>query len=349
MATIKDKDSIISVDFVGACQLRGSFMDAFFKAPHGKRLLLVSSLAIFGVTPVLSKPLPTGFFELRPTTDTIEDVTKTAGWLRPDVAGIAIRVHWNVIQPTSSTIYDWSYIDAVKDLAIQHGKQFSILVEGGVSAPAWVYLAGPDGNGSSQFTVTGKGVMPAPWDSNFQRRWSTFLIAMGTKYDLIPNLSYVIVTGQGYGGQATFCKSQADDAELAAAGGLNVWVNAFVSIVGLYVNAFPQTPLIVNIGAPLYPNLLGGFKTATALCLTSYGTHFGIKNNGLSPASSTTGWQAAEISALSPTNPVGFQMLAASATATDLANSIEIGETIGSNLFEVYSSDLKLVSDLTTL
>jgi len=190
--------------------------------------------------------------------------------------------------------------------------------------------------------------MPAPWDTNFQRRWSTFLMAMGTKYDAIPNLSYVIVTGQGYGGQATFCKSLADDAELAAVGGINVWVNAFVSIVGLYINAFPQTPLIVNIGAPLYPNQLDGFKTATALCLTSYGTHFGIKNNGLCPTSSTTGWQASEINALSPTNPVGFQMLAASATATDLAQSIEIGET-SSNLFEVYSSDLKLVSDLTTL
>jgi hypothetical protein len=324
-------------------------MHAFFKAPHAKRLLLVSSLAIFGVTPVLSKPLPTGFFELRPSTDTIKDVTTTAGWSRPDVAGIAIRLDWNVIQPTSSTVYDWSYIDAVAALAVQYGKQFSILVEGGVSAPAWVYQAGPDGNGSSQFTVTGKGVMPAPWDPNFQRRWSTFLMAMGTKYDHLPNLSYVIVTGQGYGGQATFCKSLADDAELNAVGGINVWVNAFVSIVGLYVKAFPQTPLIVNVGAPLYPHQLGGFRTATGLCLTAYGSHFGIKNNGLSPTSPTTGWQASEIQALSPTNPVGFQMLAASATATDLANSIEIGEIVGSNLFEVYSGDLKLVSDLTTL
>src|SRR5258708_12667488 len=135
----------------------------------------------------------------------------------------------------------------------------------------------------TQFTVTGKGVMPAPWDTNFQRRWSTFLMAMGTKYDAIPNLSYVIVTGQGYGGQATFCKSLADDAELAAVGGINVWVNAFVSIVGLYINAFPQTPLIVNIGAPLYPNHLDGFKTATPPSPPSYATPFGLKTNGRPP------------------------------------------------------------------
>src|SRR5258708_20980381 len=101
---------------------------------------------------------------------------------------------------------------------------------------------------------------------------------------------------------------------------------------------------MVSAGAPLYPNLWGGFKTATGLCLTAYGTHFGIKNNGLCPTSSTTGWQASEINALSPTNPVGFQMLAASATATDLANSIDIGEIIGSHPFKVYSSDPKLLS-----
>src|SRR5258707_13263514 len=70
------------------------------------RLLLASSLAIFGVTPVLSKPLPTGFFELRRSTDTIKAVTKTAAWLRPGVAGIAFRLDCNGIQLTASTVYD---------------------------------------------------------------------------------------------------------------------------------------------------------------------------------------------------------------------------------------------------
>src|SRR5258708_4329057 len=104
-----------------------------FSRLRSPRLLLVSSLAIFGVTPVLSKPLPTGFFELRRSTDTIKDVTKTAGWLRPDVAGIAIRLDWNVIQPTSSTVYDWTYIDAVAALTVQDANQFCIPVGGGAT------------------------------------------------------------------------------------------------------------------------------------------------------------------------------------------------------------------------
>jgi hypothetical protein len=56
-----------------------------------------------------------------------------------------------------------------------------------------------------------------------------------------------------------------------------------------------------------------------------------------------------EIHDLSGTNPVGFQDLAASATRTDLVQSIEIGEEIGSPLLEVYPNDLKLVSDLNNL
>jgi hypothetical protein len=115
------------------------------------------------------------------------------------------------------------------------------------------------------------------------------------------------------------------------------------------VTAFSQTPLIVNIGAPVYPKLLGGFKTASDACLSLYGTQYGIKNNGLNPTFSTKGWQPTEIHDLSGTNPVGFQELAVSATRTDLVNSLQIGEKIGSPLFEVYPNDLKLVSDLNNL
>ena len=177
--------------------------------------------------------------------------------------------------------------------------------------------------------------MPAPWDPNFQRRWSTFLAAAGARYDALPELAYMIVTGQGWGGQATFCRSVADNAELNADGGINVWINAYEAIVGLYAKAFSQTPLMVNIGAPVYPKLLGGFKITSDASLTLYGTQYGIKNNGLNPTFSTKGWQSTEIHDLSGTNPVGFQELAVSATRIDLVNSIQI--------------DLKLVSDLNNL
>jgi hypothetical protein len=268
------------------------------------------------------------------------------------MAGVAIRVYWNSIQPTSSSTYDWSYIDAVASLASQHGKQFSINVTGGLEAPAWVYAAGTDGNGSAQFTVSGtkaSGTMPAPWDPNFQRRWSTFLVALANRYDSLNTLSYVIVTGQGWGGQANLCESSADNTELNSDGGVTVWVNAFVSTVGSYVSRFVQTPLIVNIGAPIYPNQLSGFKTASDQCVTTYGGRYGIKSNALSANYKTTDWQAKEIKSLSGSHPVGFQMLFPAKTATDLKAAIEIGESLGSNLFEVYPPDLKLIPNFSSL
>jgi hypothetical protein len=264
------------------------------------------------------------------------------------MAGVAIRVYWNSIQPTSSSTYDWSYIDAVAGLAAQYGKQFSINVTAGFNAPSWVYALGTDGNGSAKFTVSGtkiSGVMPAPWDSNFQRRWSTFLLALANRYDSLSTLSYVIVTGQGWGGQPNLCESSADDTELNTDGGVTAWVSAFVSIVGSYVSGFVQTPLIVNIGAPVYPNELLGFRTASDQCLTSYGDRYGLKSNALNPNYKTTDWQAREIKSLSSSHPVGFQMVAPSKTATDLTNAIKVGQSLGSNLFEVYPPDLNLISN----
>ena len=153
-----------------------------------------------------AKPLPAGFFELRQASDTAQKVTKSIAWQRTDVTGVAIRVYWSAVKSTSMTEYDWSYIDAVSSLAQQYGKKFSLCVIGGFNAPSWVYQNGPDGNGSTKFTISGNGisgVMPAPWDSNFQRRWSTFLAATGARYNARPELAYVVVTGQGWGGEAS--------------------------------------------------------------------------------------------------------------------------------------------------
>jgi hypothetical protein len=314
--------------------------------------VLLMSATIFGVTPLWSKPPPSGFFELRPYDDKITSLKNNPVWSRSDIAGVAIRVYWNSIQPTSSSAYDWSYIDAVAGLAAQYGKQFGINVTAGLNAPAWVYASGTDGNGSAKFTVSGtkiSGVMPAPWDPNFQRRWSAFLVALANRYDSLSTLSYVIVTGQGWGGQANLCESSADDTELNSDGGVTAWVSAFVSIVGSYVSGFVQTPLIVNIGAPVYPNELSGFRTASDQCVASYGDRYGLKSNALNPNYKTTDWQAGEIKSFSSSHPVGFQMVAPSKTAADLTNAIKLGQSLGSHLFEVYPPDLKLVSDFSSL
>jgi hypothetical protein len=116
---------------------------------------------------------------------------------------------------------------------------------------------------------------------------------MGTRYDALSTLSYVIVTGQGWGGQATLCDSYSDD----------------------------------------------GFKTANNACVSAYGTQYRIKNNGLNPNFSAKNWQATEIQTLSPNHPVGFQMLAASTSQSNLVSSIQIGQSLGSKLFEVHDVD----------
>src|SRR5260370_13776981 len=92
------------------------------------------------------KTLPTGFFELRQASDTAQKVTKTIAWQRTDVTGVAIRVYWSAVQPTSMTEYDWSYIDTVASLAQQYGKKFSLCVIGGFYIPSLGFPKRPRGN-----------------------------------------------------------------------------------------------------------------------------------------------------------------------------------------------------------
>src|SRR5262249_21147969 len=63
----------------------------------------------------------------------------------PYVQGIAMRTHWNRVEPhehTSPGDFYWDYLDQGMALAAARGKKVSIIVQAGVETPQWVYDAG---------------------------------------------------------------------------------------------------------------------------------------------------------------------------------------------------------------
>ena len=63
----------------------------------------------------------------------------------PYVQGIAMRTHWNRVEPhehTSPGDFYWDYLDQGMALAAARGKKVSISVQAGVETPQWVYDAG---------------------------------------------------------------------------------------------------------------------------------------------------------------------------------------------------------------
>jgi hypothetical protein len=242
------------------------------------------------ITTKNGKLTPGGIYNLRPFTDTLGSLQTSPGWQYPGCAGHALRTQWGNLE-TAPGVYNWSYLDGAFALAAQYpNKKISINVEGGpVGMPSW--LTGVQ-------TLTFKaGTFPAPWDPVFQSAWQTFITAFGARYDGNPLLSYVMITGAGgtKGGTWDFASAQAADTTTffnlysTPTVACNTWIAAGITICGFYLNAFPTTPLCMNMGKtfvgalpipyPFYPFY-------SVVQQTFKKRNIGVKNVNLEPTES---------------------------------------------------------------
>jgi hypothetical protein len=288
-----------------------------------------------------SKVTAYGIFDLLPVDSVaspFKDLASEHCWTNPNVVGVVLRTDWNKVEGVKGQ-FDWSFLDEGVALAKVSNKKISITIIAGIYSPAWVYT-----DGAAQFAITHVGVMPSPWDPVFQADWAAFISAFAQRYDSVPEVAYITMSGPGRGEELYFVETKDDVADLNAVGGVQIWVTAAEKIADMYGSTFKQTPVLYATGLPV-PGSAGrtALSDVVNYDVNAYPGHFGIKSDGLRPNYSPKSFGALTIPALSGTTTVGFQMLLPFNGGQNmhgtLQDTLSIGISYRAHFIEVYDAD----------
>ena len=169
-------------------------------------------------------------------------------WQDPEIQFIVIRDTWALAEP-SDGVYDWSYLDHGKNLAVQYAKNIVMSVNGAVY-PQWL---ADEGVPVWQSHASGKTCL-YPWNSTLQSKFAAFISAMGARYQ--PS-RYVVGVTMYAGGTAIECFFAEDSVDtmkldgIAGGGtgsGAVFWENAAKTLINDYIAAFPTTSVYLATG-----------------------------------------------------------------------------------------------------
>ena len=134
----------------------------------------------------------------------------------PAIAGLALQVHWDTLNPSppsAANAYFWNYVDDAFAQAAGAGKTIQLIVTPGFQSPQWMLneLSSCDGlfatpvqtppSTCGRVTFTGyqeKGdsdQLPLPWSPTYKSAWQVFVTALAARYGSNPALVSIAVAG----------------------------------------------------------------------------------------------------------------------------------------------------------
>lgn len=285
-----------------------------------------------------------GVFSLIPGDRLDQEITLEgrASWENPNITGLILRTFWNKVEQEEGQ-YDFSYFDAGFALAHKHHKQLGLQIAAGDYTPKWLYEAGGVpfdlSWGSNQMTF------PLPWDDVFLDRWGNMVRELGKRYDKDPALSYVTIGGLGRHYEMFYVKNADDIARFNELGGLQKYKEASKTMIDLYMDAFPRTPVILAIGSP---SVVGGVPEVVREIIEygvqTYPNRFGISSHALHAASSLDYYIMDTVRSYRDTIRTGFQMVSPAADTPrmrgTLQQAVDNGLNFGADFLEIYEPDI---------
>ena len=193
----------------------------------------------------------------------------------PVVGGNVIFL-WDFLEPTEGNIvWDrlerWIVAEAATNKPAGLGfTTYNGTCCGGNATPLWVFDQDP----SAQLVCNGE-VIPKYWNETYLQKHANWIKAIGARYDGDPRIAWVEI-GTGIYGESTPCENQFDSCMQQAGLTSELWVQTVNRIVDDYREAFPTTPLMLQM-APFF------LDNRERKAFTDYAASLGIgfKHNGL--------------------------------------------------------------------
>lgn len=144
----------------------------------------------------------------------------------PAIAGLALQVHWDTLNPNppgASNSYFWNYVDDAFTQAAAWNtanpgaaaKSVQLIVSAGFQSPSWMLnqLTSCDGlfatpvqtppSTCGRVTFTGyleradSNQLPLPWNPTYKSAWRTFVTALAARYGSNPAFVSIAISGPG--------------------------------------------------------------------------------------------------------------------------------------------------------
>ena len=288
----------------------------------------------------------------------------------PDISGVVIRFRWNDTEKVPDN-FDWSFVDAEIEKAIQHNKKVSLQPLG---VPNWLAEAGAkkyyyiDKNQNhSTYGQILRAILP--WDSTYIERYKIFLLKLSEKYSGNSAIAYINTIG------GAFSRNLPDSVVIDTSNKTVVpfWTsfdydpNIFAGLINkmtdYYMELFPETPLLCSVDYVRFElQATGNPVNYLASLITNYGItnypyRFGLFREDLSacnpPSNISTGshWYIMKDNKCR----TGIQMLwsvqdgpermnkcgvTPNEKATVLDSAINKGIAFGIRYMEIYAADI---------
>jgi hypothetical protein len=248
-----------------------------FRRQRSRPALVTRLLSLLAAGPLISSATlaaPGGIYSSGGPTNAVNNSVDSRLDNLDHIDGALVRIGWKDIE-TSPGVYDWSRLDEQFTRATNFGLKISLGLVNGMAYPTWLETQGAH-TFSYLFRGTTPAKMPVPWDRIFLDRWTSFVAAAGERYGDHPALALIhITTSSGNGFEMQLPSTPTDTANWNAIGyTVDRHVNAYKEVIDAFDEAFPNTPLDLEVHPVLGSDAIA--QQAVAYANEAIGDRFGV-------------------------------------------------------------------------